>query len=76
MADDRALMCSVPYDRLPGTDFKREMKSLSIIFTKIWTKMCRQKYETEMKTVYFPQIINIITFFLDITFGCGTYLCW
>ena len=48
MSDDRALMFSVPYDRLPGADFKREMKSLSIILTKIWAKMCRQKYK--MKT--------------------------
>ena len=76
LANDRPLMLSVCYDRQPGTDFKREMKSLAIMFFKLWTKICRRKHEAKMKTVYFLQNhINIIETFPDITSGCSTRHC-
>ena len=55
LADNISLIVSVSCDRQPGADCKSKVKSLSIIFRKIWAKMYHPKHETKIKIVYFLQ---------------------
>ena len=74
LADDSILKFSVPHDTLPGADFKRQMKSLVIIFRNIWAKMDHKANETKIKIVYILQKSLILSFcFIDITFRCPIY---